>query len=152
MALVEQLGDDSSWYVQLAAICCWHLPLCICIMFLNWCLILSIPCLHFSLIWYWQIRQNGWWYQHVLAVCALLTGVILKGLIPEKCMLGVCVYLRFMFAYGLVLWSDLKKKVYVRVFWSVHLPMTEFDLILITHPHYRWLRWSCEVDRMLKSS
>ena len=33
MALVEQLrvGDDDRWYVQLAAIWHWYLPLCICI-------------------------------------------------------------------------------------------------------------------------
>ena len=29
MALVEQLGDDGRWYVQLAAIWHWYLPLCI---------------------------------------------------------------------------------------------------------------------------
>ena len=31
MALVEQLGDDK-WYVQLAAIWHWYLPVCIYIM------------------------------------------------------------------------------------------------------------------------
>ena len=29
MALVEQLGDDGRWYVQLAAVWHWYLPLCI---------------------------------------------------------------------------------------------------------------------------
>ena len=43
MALVEQLGDDSCrWYVQLAAMWHWYLPLCIYITFFNlYCL--SIP-------------------------------------------------------------------------------------------------------------
>ena len=34
MALVEQLGDDR-WYVQLAVIWHWYLPLCIYITFLQ---------------------------------------------------------------------------------------------------------------------
>ena len=29
MALVEQVGDDSRWCVQLAAVWHWYLPLCI---------------------------------------------------------------------------------------------------------------------------
>ena len=34
MALVEQLGDDGSWYVRaVAAIWHWYLPLCIYITF-----------------------------------------------------------------------------------------------------------------------
>ena len=33
MALVEQLGDDR-WYVQLAAMWHWYLPLCISITFI----------------------------------------------------------------------------------------------------------------------
>ena len=38
MALVEQLGDDDRWYVQLAAIWHWHLY-----NILNFILYLSIP-------------------------------------------------------------------------------------------------------------
>ena len=51
MALVEQVGDDGRWYMQLAAI--WHLylPLFICITF--------------------GIRWNGLQYLHALALCAL---------------------------------------------------------------------------------
>ena len=49
MALVEQLGDDGWWYVQLAAIWHWYLPLCIYITFFNFILCLSIPFLYFSL-------------------------------------------------------------------------------------------------------
>ena len=52
MALVEQLGDDGRWYVQLAAVWHWYLPLCIYITFLNFVLYLSIPFLYFSLTWY----------------------------------------------------------------------------------------------------
>ena len=48
MALVEQLGDDGRWYVQLAAIWHWYLPLCIYITFCNFILCLSIPFLYFS--------------------------------------------------------------------------------------------------------
>ena len=33
MALVEQLGDDGRWYVQLASRWHWYLPLCIYIIF-----------------------------------------------------------------------------------------------------------------------
>ena len=40
------------WYVQLAAIWHWYLPLCIYITFFNFILCLSIPFLYFSLTWY----------------------------------------------------------------------------------------------------
>ena len=54
------------------------------------------------------LRQR---YQRVLALCALLSGVILKGLTLQKFVFGVCVCLFcFMFAWGLVLWIDLSKK------------------------------------------
>ena len=43
MALVEQIGDNSRWYVQLAAIWHWYLPVRIYITFLNFILCLSIP-------------------------------------------------------------------------------------------------------------
>ena len=41
-------------------------------------LFLSIPSYYISLVGYWWIRQNGS-YQHVLALCAILSGVVLKG-------------------------------------------------------------------------
>ena len=47
--------------------------------------------LYFSLSWYRYIRWNGQRYQHVLALCALLTGVILKGLTLRECVSDVCV-------------------------------------------------------------
>ena len=54
MALVEQLGDDGRWCVQLAAIWHWYLPLCTFLLsfFSIYILCLSIPFLYFSLTWY----------------------------------------------------------------------------------------------------
>ena len=78
------------WYVQLAAIWHWYLPLCVYITLFYFILYLSIPFLYFALTWYRQIRQNGWWYQHFLILCALLTGVILKGLTLWKFVSDVC--------------------------------------------------------------
>ena len=46
MALVEQLGNDSKWYVQLAAIWHWYLPFYIYFIYI---LFLSIPFLDFLL-------------------------------------------------------------------------------------------------------
>ena len=55
--------------------------------------------LFFPLIWYWYMRWNGRRYQHVLALCALLTGVILKGLTLWKNVFDACVCMFcFMFA------------------------------------------------------
>ena len=79
------------WYVQLSAIWHWYLPLSIYITFFSLILYSSIPFLYFSLTWYRLIRRNGRRYQHVLALCALLTGVILKGLTLRKVMSDVCV-------------------------------------------------------------
>ena len=50
MSLVEQLGDDSRWYVQLAAIWHWYLPLCTYITFFNFILCSFFS--FFSLTWY----------------------------------------------------------------------------------------------------
>ena len=75
-----ELGDDSWWYVQLAAIPHWNLPLCIYRTFLQFLLLLflSIP---FSSFFLWSgISKLDCRYHHVLALCALLTGVILKEL------------------------------------------------------------------------
>ena len=48
---------------------------------------------------------------HVLFVCDLLTGVILKGQTLQKCVFDVCVRMLFcfMFALGAVLWIDSRK-------------------------------------------
>ena len=75
------------WYEQLAAI--WHLylPISIYIRLFNFTLCLF----YFYLTWYRSIRRNGRRYQHVLALCALLTGVILKGLTLRKFVSDVCV-------------------------------------------------------------
>lgn len=52
-------------------------------------------------------------YPRVLALCALLSWVILKGLTLQNFVLGVCVCLFcFMFAWGLVLWIDSRKGLY----------------------------------------
>ena len=40
--LVKQLGNDSWWFIQHAAIWFWYLPLCFCIIFFNLLLFLSI--------------------------------------------------------------------------------------------------------------
>ena len=50
MALVEQLGDDGRWYVQLAAIWHWYLPLYIYIIFFNFMLCLFIHLFLFNLV------------------------------------------------------------------------------------------------------
>ena len=68
------------------------LPLCIYIMFLkNNLLFLSIP-----LFLYLVLNLNGWWYQHVLALHAVLTRAVLKGLnLPTnlfKIWICVCIF------------------------------------------------------------
>ena len=59
----------------------------------------------------WYVQLAGIWHwlynQHVLALCALLTGVILKGPALRKCVSDVCIYVCFVFAKWLVLWIDL---------------------------------------------
>ena len=88
------------WYVQLAAIWHWYLPLSIYIRFVNF--ILCLFYFYFCLTWYRSIRRNGRRYQHVLALCALLTGVILKGLTLRKFVSDVCVCFVFAFMTGFV--------------------------------------------------
>ena len=56
----------------------WYLPLCIYIPFFNFMSVHSFF-LFFSLTWYQLIRRNGRRYQHVLALCALLTGGDTEG-------------------------------------------------------------------------
>ena len=91
--LLSELGDDS-WSVVCAACC--HRALVFAIMHLckifYFILCLSIPCLYFSLTWYRYIRRNCRRYQHVLALCALLTGVILKELTLRNVLSDVCVF------------------------------------------------------------
>ena len=49
LALVEQLGDDGGWYVQLAAIWLWYLPSCIYLYILSLLLFLSLPFMNVEL-------------------------------------------------------------------------------------------------------
>ena len=80
------------WYMQLADIWHWYLPLCIYITFVNFVLCLPITFfIYFSLTWYRSIRRNCRRYQHALALCVLLTGVILKRLTLRKFVSDVCV-------------------------------------------------------------
>ena len=66
------------WYLHTAAIWHWHLPLCIYKTQLFDCLLfLSVPFFIYFFGWYWQIRWNGWQYQHAQALCTLLTRVII---------------------------------------------------------------------------
>ena len=77
--------------VQLAAI--WHryLPLRILYNVLSLIVLVHFFFLSlFSLIWYRSVRQNGRRYQHILALCALLTRVKLKGLTLLKFVFDVC--------------------------------------------------------------
>ena len=80
------------WYVQHAAIWHWYLLLCICILFLIFC------CICPFLIFYTFKKnlvlinlRNGLRYQQVLALCAVLTGAIPKGLFFEHFVFDVCV-------------------------------------------------------------
>ena len=61
------------------------------------------------------------------SLCALLTGIILKGLNLRKFVFDVDVFCCFMFVYGLVSWTDMGKSLYVyeRIL-SVRLLMIEF--------------------------
>ena len=89
MTPVEQLGDDGRWYVQFAAIWHWYLPLIIYIMFF----IIFIVSVHsFFTIVFNQVLINltGWQYQHVLALGAFLTVVVLKGLTLRSFLFDVC--------------------------------------------------------------
>ena len=60
---------------------------------------------------------NGRRYQQVLALCDLLTGVILKGLTLRKCVFDVCVCMFcFMFTkwfFKFIFWTDLTKGLYI---------------------------------------
>ena len=72
-----------------------------------WCLRL------FRLQPYWSIRQNGQRCQRVLALHALLTVAILERLTLQRFWLNIWVWVFcFMFAWGMVLWIDLRKGLY----------------------------------------
>ena len=84
MAPVQQLGEVS-WSVVCAACC--HMALVFAVMHLyKKKFIASVHslflCFFFNLVLI--NRRNGPRYQRVLAVCAFLTGAILKGLILQK--------------------------------------------------------------------
>ena len=77
-------------------------------------LFLSDPFVYFSLIWYRIIGRNGRRYQRVLALCAPLTGVVLNGLTLRRFVFDFCVCMFYLvFAWGLVLWTDLTRGLWV---------------------------------------
>ena len=99
---------------------------------LKFILYLSIPFLYFSLTWYRYIRRNGR-YQHVLALCALLTGVILKWLTLRKFVFDVCVCMFYVCELiGFVDWLD-RGLIYMwEEFRNVYLLWSEFDCPEVT--------------------
>ena len=79
--------------------------------------------------------------QHVLALCALLTGVILKGLTLRKFVSDVlCMQV-------LYLWSDW----FCRLTWQIDL-IYMWEEFRNVHLLMTVLRWLCVVDRTLKSN
>ena len=89
MAFAGQQGDHI-WYVQLAAIWHWYLLLCIYITVCN----LSGFCPFLFSIFFFNLLPVNLMVD--LPLCALLTGLILKGLTLRKFVSDVCVC--FMFA------------------------------------------------------
>ena len=83
-----------SWLVVHAT--CSHKALIFAVMqlyFFKFFYCLSIPylCCLFSLVL--MNRRNGPWYQRVLALCAFLTGTILKGLVLQTfCVWCLCMF------------------------------------------------------------
>ena len=65
----------------------------------NFLLFLPIPFLYFFFNLESEIRQNGRRHQYVLALCALLTGVILKGLGLRKIVFYSCDECAFCFTF-----------------------------------------------------
>ena len=84
MAVTEQLGDERRWHVQLA----WYLPLYICITLIKY-FIVSVQSLRLKNNNLVSINYMEW--SVIPALCALLTGVILKGLSLQKYVFDVCV-------------------------------------------------------------
>ena len=77
MAVAEQLGDAGGWHVQLAALWPWYLPSGICITLIE-CFIVSVQSFkNIFLVNLLSINKMEW--STIPALCALLTGVILKG-------------------------------------------------------------------------
>ena len=90
----------------------------------------------FRLIWYQYIRWNGWWYQHVLALYALLRRVILNGLTLQK--FGYVIVCFTILCFVLCLCRNWlcglawKKTCICEKFSNVHLLMTEFNCPEVT--------------------
>ena len=78
MALVELLGDDSEWYVQLAVVWHWYLPLCINTFFVYVASVCFLKPFFFKLV---LINQMKWLMIPACpSLCAFfLTRAILKG-------------------------------------------------------------------------
>ena len=113
------------------------------------------------LTWDWSVRQNGRWYQHVLAVSTFWTRAMLTGLTLWKSLFEVCVCVLCMcvvyvccvcelcviFVYGLCRnWLE-KGLICEKDFWNVCLLMTEFDHFEVTpvQPH-RVGQWNPVTD------
>ncbi len=105
MAPVQQLGEVS-WSVACAAFC--HMALVFAVMHLYNILEFFIASVHSFFILFKNLvlinQRNGPRYQHVLVLCAFLTGVIPKGLILRKfcvrclcmfCFMSICVMTDF---------------------------------------------------------
>ena len=142
VALVEQLGDDS-WYV-VCANCC-HMALVFAIMQLCNCFIFVVVSVHsFLKIFFFNI--DGWnvqWYQHVLALCVLLTGVVLKGLTLKICVWCLCMYDLFSVCIGNVFVDWLEKR---------FMYEKSFEMCICLWQSLVVLRWPSVVDRTLKPS
>ena len=97
MAPCQRLVEES-WSVVCAACC--HTTLVFAVMHLCnildfFLLLLSIPFLYFFFFFFNLVlinRRNGPRYQIVLALCAFLTGAILKELILYKICVCICLF------------------------------------------------------------
>ena len=80
MALVEQLGDDGRWYVQLAAI--WHQYFSITQLY-NFCLFLIVVSVHsFFCLFFFNINKLEW---SMIPACPSLTCSF------NRCNIDICV-------------------------------------------------------------
>ena len=84
----EQCSADT---IYLKILLFWRRPTSALVFRFGACFEVSLFCPPFP-------TRNGRRYQHALALCALLTGVMLKGLTLRKFMSDICVYICFMFA------------------------------------------------------
>ena len=129
IALVEELGDDGRWYVQLAVIWHWYLQLSICIML---SLKLLCPCSIYNNINLVLISLKAWyWCQHILALYAFLTRAILREYVYFVLYLctefvhvtGLTIYIADMTLKTLlILWEE-----FWNVIRTVAYDMTQFD-------------------------